>query len=111
MISLDNKKFSVWFLSIVAAAYVSMAPAITHFSDEALIGDYSSCVFNSIAVSVSADEVADIEGQCREAFTQSSNSARLVWSDVGHCYDSQEPKAGNRLAALALFKACSEFFS
>ena len=110
MFGLNYKKISVWMISLVAAAYVSVAPAISEVSSASQPADYPSCVFDSITVSMSADDVANIERQCRQAFPKTTNTAWLTWSDVGQCYDRQEYKASNRVAAVALFNACSEYF-
>lgn len=110
MFGLNLKKISVWLVSLVAAAYVSVAPAITEVSESVQAKDYPSCVFGAISVQMTADDVANIERQCRQAFPKAPSGAWLAWSDVGQCYDRQEYKASNRVAALALFNACSEYF-
>ena len=109
MIRINYRKLTVWLGSLVAAAYVSVAPAIFDYEAGAP-DDYPSCVFSAVDVAVDAAAVAAIEQACRQQFPSATVGGWLAWSNIGHCYDQQEPKAGNRVAAVALFNACSEYF-
>lgn len=104
------KRHSAIFIAAAALAWFASARPAFGVAAGNDPRDYSACVFASITTDVTADNVGVLLNDCRSAFPSKSSSFAKTWPTVGHCYDSYEPNAANRKAAVALFEACSEYF-